>query len=66
MLVVIEIEEGSRSQSNMNRLCWDIEKWHRKIRFKRKYDDFDYSIMLDDSIPFDEDKFNQLENYFRI
>ena len=58
------LKKLNRSQSNMNRLCWDIEKWHRKIRFKRKYNDFDYSIMLDDSIPFDEDKFNQLEKLF--
>ena len=58
------LKKLNKSQSNMNRLCWDIEKWHRKIRFKRNYKDFNYQIMIDDNIPFDEEKFNQLEKLY--
>lgn len=38
----------SRAPSNMNRLCWDIERWQKQIRWKRTYKDFDYGIMLRD------------------
>lgn len=51
----------SMSYSNMNRLCWEIEKWESKIRFNHKYADFDYTIMLNDSIPHNEDNFNLIE-----
>lgn len=39
----------SYSKSNMNKLCWEIERWSKKIRFKR-VKGFDYKIMIDDSI----------------
>ena len=58
------LKKFNKSQSNMNRLAWDIEKWHRKIRFKRTYSDFDYKIMIDDDIEFDEIKFNKLERLY--
>lgn len=38
----------SRAPSNMNRLCWDIERWQKQIRWKRTYKDFDFTIMLSD------------------
>ena len=50
----------NRSYSNMNKLCWDIEKWSKKIRFKNKYKDFDYSIMMNPDVVIDEGKYNQL------
>lgn len=55
------LKKFNKSQSNMNRLAWNIEKWHKQIRFKRKFNDFNYKIMIDDAIPFDEYKFKQLE-----
>lgn len=54
----------SHSQSNMNRLCKDIEHWHREHRWKVTYRDFDYKIMVDDSIPFNEYRFNRIEELF--
>lgn len=50
----------NKSQSNMNRLCYELEKWNTKIKFKHKYKDFDYSIMIDSVIPHNE------ETYFKI
>ncbi len=35
--------------SNMNHLCLDLEKWHKKLAWKRQ-PAFDYTIMIDDSI----------------
>jgi hypothetical protein len=54
----------NKSQSNMNRLCWEIEKWHKKLKFKRYYNDFDYHIMMDDNISHDENKFMQLDSLY--
>lgn len=58
------LKKFNKSQSNMNRLAWDIEKWHKNIRFKRVYKDFDYNIMIDKSIPFNQDKFDKLEQLY--
>jgi len=58
------LKKFNKSQSNLNRLAWHIEKWHKEIRFKRKFNNFNYNIMIDDSIPFDEDKFNKLEELY--
>lgn len=58
------LKKFNKSQSNMNRLAWNIEKWHKEIRFKRKYNDFNYKIMIDDSIPFNQNKFNELEELY--
>jgi hypothetical protein len=58
------LNKFNRSQSNMNRLCWAIEKWGKKIRFKRKFDDFDYNIMADSSIPWDDEKYEKIESLY--
>lgn len=57
----------SKSKSNMNRLCFEIEKWSKQIRFQRKYTDFDYTIMQDNSIEWDELEYQKLkELYFEF
>ncbi|MGF6375084.1 hypothetical protein M2140_000118 [Clostridiales Family XIII bacterium PM5-7] len=40
----------SNANSNMNRLCKDIEKWSKKQRYTGLDRNFDYKIMIDDSI----------------
>ena len=54
----------SRSGSIMNRLCWEIEKWEKQFRWKRTDKSFDYSIMIDDSIPVDDDTYLQIEEIY--
>lgn len=44
------LHKFSKSNSNMNRLCWKLEKWDKTLRWKRKYKDFDYTIMLNNNI----------------
>lgn len=56
-----KMRKFSRAYSNMNRLCWEIEKWERSFRWKRTYEDFDYHIMIDDSIPFSQENFSKIE-----
>ena len=59
-----KIKRFNKAQSNMNRLAWDIEKWHKEIRFKRKYKDFDYNIMIDENISLNQDKMDKLEEIY--
>jgi len=54
----------SRAASNMNRLCWEIEKWERQIRRKRSFSDFDYKIMIDESVEIDDFIFQSIEKIF--
>ncbi len=53
------------AHSNLNRLCRDIEKWEKNFRYKRTFADFDYTIMLDPTIPFDEDRFAKIDAIYR-
>lgn len=62
-----KMKKFSKAYSNMNRLCWEIEKWERSFRWKRTYKDFDYNIMIDDTIPFCQDKYDKIkEIYFEF
>lgn len=54
----------SKAYSNMNRLCFKIEKWEKSIRWKRTYKDFDYKIMIDESITVRDNMFNEIENIY--
>lgn len=54
----------SKAYSNMNRLCYKIEKWERQFRWKRTYSDFDYNIMIDNTIETDEFIYSQIEQLF--
>ncbi len=58
------LKQFNRSFSNMNRLCFDIEKWEKKVRYRRTDKTFDYSIMIDKDIPFDQDKFDAIEKIY--
>lgn len=57
----------SLSRSNMNQLAFFIEKFHNKeIKWKIKGQDFDYHIMMDDSIQIDEDIAKQIELKYKM
>jgi hypothetical protein len=54
----------SKAQSNLNRLAFAVEKWEKKIRFKKKYKEFNYNIMIDNNIEFNQDKYNKIEQLY--
>jgi hypothetical protein len=55
----------SHSESNMNKLCKEIELWQKKeVRFKRTYKDFDYRIMIDDSVNYTDEQFEAIEKIY--
>lgn len=60
-----KLHKFAMTHSNMNRLCLEIEKWEKTFKYKRTYKDFDYRIMYDDTIDFDEDKFSQIEEIYK-
>lgn len=59
-----KLKKFSMSYSNMNRLCWEIEKWESNIRFKHKYKDFNYKIMINPNIAHDHKKLKQIEEIY--
>lgn len=55
----------SRSRSNLNKLCWEIERWKKGVRFKRTDQDFDYTIMINDEIPISDEVYKEIEEVYR-
>lgn len=51
----------NKAWSNMNRLCMDIEKWEKELKFRRSDRKFDYTIMVAPGIPVDEEKYKKIE-----
>lgn len=47
----------ARTASNMNRLCYDLEKWDRKLKWQKDSAPFDYRIMIDDSASYDQETY---------
>lgn len=54
----------SKSNSNLNRLCFEIEKWDKQIRWKRTYKEFNYKIMMDDSLKISEDITQKIQEIY--
>lgn len=50
--------------SNMNRLAFLIEDFHNKEVKWKKSSDFNYKIMIDESIPYDEEKMKRIERLY--
>lgn len=59
-----KLKTFSYRNSNMNRLCKEIERWEKQFRYKRTYKDFKYQIMIDDSIEINEDTFEKIEELY--
>lgn len=55
----------SKTHSNLNRLCWELERWQRKIRYKRTDKSFDASIMMDDAVVVTSDVLDRVERLYK-
>lgn len=53
----------SCAHSNMNKMCWVIEKWADGLRHKRS-DGFDYTIMIDAEVGFSQEHFDAIEKIY--
>jgi len=61
----VKTKKLSRSYSNMNRLCFALEKWEKSIRWKYSLNGFDYKIMINDEIPHNENTYNQIKQIYK-
>lgn len=53
----------SGARSNMNQLCFDLERWENKVR-KRRTQEFDWSIMFDQETGYTKEHFQMIEEIF--
>ena len=53
----------SCAHSNMNMLCFELERWENTIR-KRRMKKFDWRIMFDEEIGYDQEHFDAIELIF--
>lgn len=56
------LKKFSRAQSNLNRLCFELEKWEQKL--KRKKEHFKWSILLDTIIPKNDEIFEKIYDLY--
>lgn len=61
------LNKFSHANTNMNRLCKDVERWCKQSRYAGIGNKFDYTIMVDDSVEVDEELQTQVnEIYIRF
>lgn len=58
------LHKFSHSNSNMNRLCKDIERWCKTERYSSGARDFDYHIMIDETVEVPEELQAQVNALF--
>jgi len=54
----------SKSKSNMNRMCMALERWERGVRFRRLPTEFNWRIMYDAEIGYDQKVFDEVEKLY--
>ena len=54
-----------KGQSNMNRLCWEIEKFEKKLKWFKRDRVFDHRLMMDESIEVDQSILYALEEIYK-
>lgn len=59
------LSSWNKTYTNMNKMCFDIEKWQKKTCFSRAKS-FDYSILIDESVEYTEEEFNAIENIYLL
>ena len=57
----LNMSKFNRSHSNLNRLCRDLENWHRELKFKEKIKGYDYRIMMNNDLLWDDEILHKLE-----
>lgn len=53
------------SKTKMNEHCWFIEKWEKKLRFNKDFVNTSH-CMIDNSIPFIEEKYDEVVKLFKV
>ena len=58
------LKEFNKYKSNMNSLCFDIERWENTKKTRKTVEGFDYHIMIDDSIEVNEEILRKVEEVY--
>jgi ribosomal protein S21 len=58
------LKQFSYSKSNLNVACWDIESWWTKLK-REKINISTSQCMVDEDIPLNQFKYNEIEKVFR-
>ena len=58
------LKEFNKYRSNMNSMCFDIERWENTKKTRKTTDAFDYHIMIDDSVEVDNDTLEKVEEIY--
>jgi len=59
-----KMKDFLKSRSNMNRLCWELEKYHSNLRWSRRDKGFDYKLMIDCSVDIDDIVLSSIEGIY--
>ncbi len=54
----------SKAHSNMNLLCMSLERWERSVRWHKETKPFNWRLMFDEEIGYDQATFNEIEKIF--
>lgn len=58
------LHQFNKYRSNMNSLCYDIERWENTKKTRKFIPDFDYHLMIDESIELNEERFAQVKQIY--
>lgn len=58
------LKQFNKYRSNMNGLCYDIERWENTKKTRKFIPDFDYHLMIDDSVEFNEETFAKIKEVY--
>lgn len=59
-----KLKEFNKYHSNMNGLCFDIERWENVKRNRKFTEEFDYRLMIDETVPIDDEHFAKIEEIY--
>lgn len=59
------LHEFNKFRSNMNNLCYDIERWENQKKTRKAVPEFDYHIMIDNEAPFVQEEFDKVEEIYK-
>lgn len=59
-----KLHEFNKYHSNMNGLCFDIERWENTKKNRKFKEDFDYHIMINSAIEDDEEIFQKVSDVY--
>lgn len=58
-------KKHNKSKTKMNEHCWYIEKWEKKLRFRKDFVNTSH-CMTDNSIAFNKEKYDEVVKLFKI